>query len=284
MKEEFNPEVENTTLPEMNAQPVEPTTPVAPTEPVAPVAPVEPVVPVQTESVQPTPLQPIEEEVKPKKKSIIPTLLIIFFILLIAGCLVYYFFFKDKLGGNTNEGTTTTTTATTVTTEATTEDTTTTTSSVLTEVEAKNKITELLGKYYYNSLFEFDTWCGGDVLDMETSISLGNDKNAYKVKNYSTIADIKKSMESFMSSTLIDKQIAKFTEKDGSLYCYVPASSYAFVNNNSVEVLSVEVTSEQISAKAKYTTGGDEMYSLETKQIEVVSKNVNNTWIIDSIK
>ena len=241
--------------PEASATPSEP---VMPTEPVAaPEAPATPEAPV-------APIEPIKMEDKPKKGGAFRWILIILFILIIAGCLVYYFFLKDKI----NKPSTTTTT----------------TVAVLKEDEAKEKVTEVLGKYYYNSLYEFDTWCGGTALDMESSITLDESKNAYKVKDFANLEAIKKDMNTIMTDTMIETASKKFTEQEGVLYCYVPASSFAYVNQDSVEVKSVEVTADQITAKASYTTGGDELFELETKEIEVVTKKVGNSWLIDSIK
>ena len=287
---------------ETNTTPVQPVEPVqpAPVEPVAPVAPVQPeaIQPVEsTEPIMPTepsattqipvqpaePLQGVVEQPPIKKKSKILPILIVFIIILLILCGASYYLFVMNTNNpvynflfnkNTNNNTTTTV------------------ATKLTEEEAKKLVLESYNKRVDDTLLMFNICSIKAVNEIDISsqeykdlqLPEGNCNGYYQpVKEFKTIDDAKSYVGNTYTEELTNEIVKKFRQQNGAVYCCVPYTSYPIGNDN-LTVDTIEIEATKISAKLKYTTGGDEMTELENHEGKISLKKVDNKWLIDSIE
>ena len=274
----------NNDINQTNVEPINTEVPVQPVQETTPVQPTEPIMPVEPSSTSTIPVQnvqtttPVVEETSKKKKSILPALIVIIIILLLLGGAAYYLFVM-----NTNNP---------VYKMFVKENTTTTTVEKMSKIEATEKVLALYNKNVDDTLLLYNV-CGISAieeLNIESAeykaleLPEGNCNGFYQpVKNYKSLEEVKKHIGGYYTEALTEDVAKKFLVKDNVVYCCVPYTSYPIGNDN-LEVDTIEIESDKISATVKYTTGGDEMHELENHEGKIVLEKVNDKWLVSSIK
>ena len=158
------------------------------------------------------------------------------------------------------------------------------TTKVISEEEAKKEALNVIEKYYYDEKLAYDEYCPLTVCDENDKVFISNVVSAYKLKDYNKYSDLKAYLESFLTTNMISKFSTKFVEKNNKLYCMVGALSYPLIKKGTLEVTSVNVSSDSIEANVKYIVGDGQLYPEETKNVKVKLKNLENKWKIDKIE
>ncbi|MCR4581752.1 MAG: hypothetical protein K5666_04495 [Bacilli bacterium] len=204
------------------------------------------------------------------KKIIVAMFIILVVGIILGGCLVF-FIIKDK---NTKAGSNDNTTPST---------TTTTTTAAISSAdleEAKNITKTMLDNYLKTGLTGYG-FCLMEDLD-EGSIIETDEALFYKMKNYKTVEEVKKSLSETLTDEMVNKVVkVNLVTKNNTLYCKTPYGSYPFYNDN-VIIDSIEATDTKIKATIGYSKGDDEVHGHDYYQANVELTKVDNKWKIAS--